>query len=101
MFGVSNACRIRKTSKVEKLSDGAEETYTHYLTFWKTGLRIVVTKFLPTGHVHIILVNGKPEGKGFKELRRCRLEVPSTHQVDVMVSILLDHAYRLSKESKK
>lgn len=85
--------RIRKVSPFTKLGDNPFDVSIYYLTKWKNGLRVTLTRNRVDGDVTFILVKGDTSKEGkFKIYRNTLLSIPSEHHIDMMVRIFVDYA---------
>jgi hypothetical protein len=86
----SKEYRVRKSTPFTQLGDDPIECSIHFLTRWKYGLRISITRTLQDGSVVLILVKGNTANKNrYKVYKKMDLRIPSQHQLDVAVSILV------------
>lgn len=84
---------IKKQSKEVPWSRGEMMVKIYYLSRFKSGLRIMVTRFVESGNVKVDLVKGIMGTKKYKQIKSYMLGVPTSHQVDVAINSILSQLY--------
>lgn len=66
---------------------------THFLTPRRYGLRVSVVKNTANGETTVMLVTGNPKRKKrYKEYYKSILQLPSDHQLDILVATLISES---------